>query len=235
MLQGHDLNRAFHDLVRANDLRSNVYFRFSAWPEETLTKRYAATRAGIGIRAIASPTKHRAPASCMIASVRRGSDDAQSSRVKAMGQRTQVRAAMDNARELGIDQLIILNERGQVAESVSANVFIVRRGRLITPPVTAGILEGVTRDSIIALAHSVGIETVERDVDPTELMDCEEVFLTSTALELLPVASVDGLVPEAGAPGPVTVRLAALYEDATHGRLDAFAQWCDPVRFAQER
>jgi branched-chain amino acid aminotransferase len=125
--------------------------------------------------------------------------------------------------------LVILNERGKVSESVSSNIFLVRDGIVVTPEGTASLLEGITRATIISLLRELGIPCVEREVDLTELYDSDEAFLSSTGLEILPLASVDGIAIGGGRPGEITMAISRHYESLVRGQMPDFPEWRTPV------
>jgi branched-chain amino acid aminotransferase len=107
---------------------------------------------------------------------------------------------------------------------------MVRGGKLITPPVTDNILEGITRASVMELGQKeLGLEVVERSIDRTELYMCEEIFFTGTAVEIAPIVQVDHRPVGKGEIGPVTDKLRRLYADATRGRMPAYREWLWPV------
>ncbi len=108
-------------------------------------------------------------------------------------------------------------------------MFIVRREVLATPTVTDQILEGVTRDTILAIAGDLGIPCCERVVDRTELYDCEEAFLCSTGLEILPVSTVDGLPVASGAEGKITQAIRSQYLSLVRGAVTKNDSWLTPV------
>ena len=103
----------------------------------------------------------------------------------------------------------MLNHLGYVAECTGDNIFIVRDGRLLTPPLAAGILEGITRDEIIGIARDSGIGVREENLTRQDLYTADECFVTGTAAEVVPVVSIDGRTIGTGRPGPLTRRLAA--------------------------
>jgi len=110
------------------------------------------------------------------------------------------------AQEAGWDEVVLLNERGEVAECTAANIFCVRGGRVLTPPLSSGCLEGVTRDTLLDIAHSSGLTAAEQTLTPEDLYGAEEVFISSTNRNLLGVGEIAGH-KFAGAPGPVTLKL----------------------------
>jgi branched-chain amino acid aminotransferase len=146
---------------------------------------------------------------------------------KAGGQYLNSILAKIESHKAGYQEAILLNEAGYVADGSGENLFLVRDGTLITPPVHASILEGITRASIITLAGDEGIPVLEREVARGELYTADEVFITGTAAEVCPVNEVDdhGLGP----PGPVTRRLQERFFAATEGRDPRSAEWLDYV------
>lgn len=146
---------------------------------------------------------------------------------KAGGQYLNSILAKVETHKAGYDEALLLNEAGYVADGSGENLFIVRHGEIITPPVQASILEGITRASIIELAREEGFTVVEREVARSELYIADEVFVTGTAAEVCPIREVDE--HEIGDPGPVTRRLQELFFACTEGRHPRSAQWLDYV------
>jgi branched-chain amino acid aminotransferase len=122
--------------------------------------------------------------------------------------------AVREARERGAHEALLLDDRGEVTEGSSSNVFAVRGGRVTTPPLAAGILEGVTRGVVLRLARDLGVPAEEAPLRPEALEGADEVFITSTVREILPVTRLGARAVGAGRPGPVTRRL----HDAFRGR-----------------
>jgi branched-chain amino acid aminotransferase len=138
--------------------------------------------------------------------------------------------AKSEAQENGFDEAIMLDDRGHVSEGSGENVFIVRDGKLITPPPSDNILEGITLSSIVALARDeLGIETVERSIDRSELYVADECFLSGTAAHVTAVVEVDHRAVGDGRTGEVTRRLQQLYFDVIRGRNPKYAHWLTPV------
>jgi len=121
--------------------------------------------------------------------------------------------ALGAARRQGAHEAILLDQRGLITEGASSNIFAVLGGALHTPPLSAGILEGITRGKVMRLAREAGLALEERELGPADLAAASELFLTSTLREVLPVTRVDGQSVGDGRPGPVTLRLRALYRD----------------------
>jgi branched-chain amino acid aminotransferase len=117
-----------------------------------------------------------------------------------------------------------------VCEGSGENVFVVRDGRIFTPPQTASILDGINRKSVIEIARDLGYTVVERDVARAELALADEVFLTGTAAELTPMRSIDDIDIGDGKPGEVTRAVQKVFEDALHGRAERYREWLDVVQ-----
>ncbi len=155
---------------------------------------------------------------------------------KASGQYLNSVLAKIEASKAGYQEAILLDSHGFVCEGSGENIYAVRDGQIITPPQTAGILDGINRKSIIRIARDLGIEVVERDVARAELYLAEEVFMSGTAAELVPVAEIDDHVIGAGpqgpppeGPGPITRELQRIFDDALHGRDPRYLEWLDHV------
>jgi branched-chain amino acid aminotransferase len=146
---------------------------------------------------------------------------------KACGVYINSSLAKVEALQAGYDEAILLNEHGSVAEGSGENVFIVRDGTLLTPPLTAGVLRGVTRDTIIEFAADLAIPFAESDLLRHDLYVAEEAFYTGTAAEVVPIRSVDNR--ELGPPGPITRQLQELFFAVVAGKEPRFAHMLDYV------
>ncbi len=127
----------------------------------------------------------------------------------------------------GYAEAIMLNEAGLVAEGTGENVFVVRDGVLMTPPVSDGILEGITRETVLTLADDLGLDYVECSLARTDLYIADEMFLTGSAAELTPVSSVDGR--EIPCRGPITKQIQEAYFALVHGENPEYEAWLDRV------
>jgi branched-chain amino acid aminotransferase len=151
-------------------------------------------------------------------------------RIKAAANYQNGRLATVQAAEDGYDSAILLNELGKVAEGPGACVFLVRDGTALTPPVTGGILESITRATLIELFQKeMSVPVVEREVDRTELYIADEVFMCGSAFEVLPVFSVDRYQVGDGKVGPLTARLQTEYENVIRGKNPKYSDWVLPV------
>lgn len=136
--------------------------------------------------------------------------------------------AMTLAKRSGFDEAILLDPQGFVAECSGENIFLVRDGIILTPP-HSSILEGITRDTIITLARDEGYQVVEEQISRDQLYIADEVFLSSTAAEVVPVIEIDHRPIHHGHPGPVTQRLQALFHETVKGRGAHSPAWLDYV------
>jgi len=135
-----------------------------------------------------------------------------------------------DALESGYDEAILLNLDEKIAEGPGENVFMVKGGKLITPPISSGALSGITRDSVIKIAQDEGIDFEERDIAPEDLYSAEEAFFTGTAAEVTPIKEVDGHQIGNGGRGPITERLQRIYFNAVRGMEPKYKSWLDYVR-----
>ena len=176
----------------------------------------------------------REPIDCAISSWQRIADHAMPPRVKCFANYNNYRLATLEANRNGYPDYfsaIMLNQRGKVAEGAMAALFFIRRGQVITPSVGSDILESITRAVAIQLfAEALGMPVCERDVDRTELYAADEVFLCGTGSEIIPVKSVDRYpVGDGVEAGPITRRLAQLFEDVVRGVDQRYGAWRTPV------
>ncbi|MFO7549523.1 MAG: branched-chain amino acid transaminase [Acidimicrobiia bacterium] len=148
---------------------------------------------------------------------------------KGTGQYLNSILAKQEAVAHGYDEAIMLNRDGHVSEGSGENLFVVRGGTVFTPPLGAGILDGITRHSVMTLLREDGVEVVEAAVTRGDLTGADEVFMTGTAAEVTPVREVDGWPVGPGEPGPVTRRAQDLYHQAVTGRLGAYRHWLEFV------
>lgn len=148
---------------------------------------------------------------------------------KGTGQYVNSSLAKVAALKAGYDEAILLTPAGTVAEGSGENIFVVNGRRLVTPPLVDGVLAGITRDSVMALARDEGLEVVEATLTRAELYFADEAFFTGTAAELVPLVEVDDRPVGDGRPGEVTRRLLELFQQATVGALDSHKDWNDYV------
>lgn len=150
-------------------------------------------------------------------------------KAKASGNYLNSIMANSEAKGLGYDEAILLSGDGHVAEGTGENIFVVRDNALVTPDIGSDILDGITRDSVIKISESIGVEIKERALHREELYSADEVFLTGTAVEIIPVSNVDGVKIGEGSIGPITKLLSDKYFSVVHGREREFEAWLEYV------
>lgn len=164
-----------------------------------------------------------------VSSWRRNSDNSIPPRAKITGAYVDSALAKSEAIQNGFDEAILLTNDGLVSEATAANLFLVRDGTLITPPVTADILEGITRLTLISLSEELGFTVIERPINRTELYVADEVFLCGTATEVTPVIEIDHRPVGAGTPGEITRAISRQFDDVVHERSDNHRDWLTPI------
>ncbi|MDX1596875.1 MAG: branched-chain amino acid transaminase [Nitrosopumilaceae archaeon] len=137
--------------------------------------------------------------------------------------------ATQEAKRSGYDEAILLDHNGNVSEAPGENIFIVREGQLITPPLSSSALEGITRDAIMKIAKDMDMEVQERDVTRSELSMSDEIFLCGTAAEITPVIAIDGKKIRQGKPGDITRKIMQEYDDIVMNKNDNYSHWLTAV------
>ncbi len=164
-----------------------------------------------------------------VSSWRRISPDSLIPHAKASGQYLNSVLAKIEVSHAGYEEAILLDDHGHVCEGTAENIFVVQDGRIVTPPQTASILDGISRRSIIQIARDLGLEVVERDVARAELTLADEVFMTGTGAELTPVREIDDHPIGGGEVGPITREVQRVFDDALCGRAERYREWLDVV------
>jgi branched-chain amino acid aminotransferase len=230
-----ELRSATHELIAANELRE-CYIRpiaFRGYGQMGLNPLEAPVDVSIAVwswGAYLGEEGKQHGVRGKIASWRRISHDALIPHAKATGQYLNSVLAKIEATKAGYDEAILLDSRGFACEGSGENIYLVREGQILTPPQTAGILDGISRKSIIQIARDLGYDVVERDIARAELYLADEVFLSGTAAELVPVREIDDHAIGTGQPGPITTELQRIFDDALHGRDPRYADWGDVVK-----
>ena len=228
------LRSATHELIAANELRE-CYIRpiaFRGYGQMGLFPLDVPVEVSIAVwpwGAYLGEEGKRLGVRAKVSSWRRIPHDALIPHSKASGQYLNSVLAKIESHKSGYEEAILLDSHGFVCEGSGENIYVVRDGRIATPPHTAGILDGISRKSIIQIAGDLGYEVVERDLARAELYLADEVFLSGTAAELVPVREIDDHPIGSGEPGPMTRELQRVFDDALHGRDPRYAQWLDPV------
>lgn len=192
--------------LRADNLQVHTIVAAWEWPaylgDEGLQK-------GIRVR-VSSYTRHHV--------------NAMMAKAKCNGNYVNSTMALQEALRDGFDEAILLDAQGYVAEGSGENIFIVRDGKLYTPPLTS-VLEGITRDTILILCEELGLSVQERLLTRDALYVADEIFFTGTAAEVTPIREVDGRTIGNGGRGPITERLQSLYFDQVYGRRERYPEW----------
>ncbi|WP_299744252.1 branched-chain amino acid transaminase [uncultured Rossellomorea sp.] len=227
-----ELKKGLIDIVLANNYREDIAVRqtvfidgFGSWMSKGPISMFIAP-----IAKSRSDIEKKTGMKCCISSWERISDRNLSPKVKVGANYINSRMAQMEALENGYDSAILLNNQGKISEGPGSCLFIVRDGKLITPPVTASILESITRDTIIELAkNEMEIEVIEREIDRTELYICDEVFLCGSAMEIGAVSNVDGIVVSNGEIGSITKKIHETYMKTVTGKLGNYRKWLTPI------
>jgi branched-chain amino acid aminotransferase len=225
------------ELVRAEGYREDIYIRPLIYKsDELIGVRLHDLDSELTIFAIPFTRyiEKDEGAHVTFSSWRRIDDNAIPARGKFTGAYINSAFIKTDAARSGFDEALVLNNDGHVSEGSAMNVFMMRFGQFITPPVTDNILEGITRRTVMTLAsEELGLEVVERSIDRTEVFLADELLLTGTAAQVTAVTMVDHRPIGDGVMGPVTSQLRHLFDDAVRGKLPAYRDWNHPVYLAE--
>ena len=221
------------ELLRRDGLREDVYVRPIIYKSsETIGVRLHNLDADITIFGVpfGQYIDTEGGIRAQVSSWRRTDDNAIPARGKITGAYVNGALAKSEAQLNGFDEAIVLTADGHVSEGSAENLFIVKNGVLITPPVTDNILEGITRQRLIEIAGAdLDVATLVRSIDRTELYTADEVFLCGTGAQISPVIEIDRRSIGGGRPGPIAKELSRRYFDAVRGRAPAYRDWLTPV------
>jgi branched-chain amino acid aminotransferase len=166
-----------------------------------------------------------------ISSWRRHDPNAMPTAAKGIGMYVNSSMAKAEALKAGYDEAVMLSPTGQVSECTGENIFVSRKGRLVTPSsAAAGALEGITQDSVITIANDLGYEVERGSLVRSDLYTADEAFITGTAAEVVPIRSVDDRMVGAGEPGPLTRKIQELFFATVRGEVERYSGWLDHVR-----
>ena len=228
-----ELIAATQSLLRANEAREDTHIVIVAYFDmgPNFDSMCLIEETGVHITAVplARSPRFESGATACISSWRRISDDTMPPRIKTGANYQNSRLAQHEATRNGYDTAFLLNNRGTLAEAPGSCVMVVRDGELFTPPGTSSVLEGITVASVSQLARDAfEIETTKREIDRTELYLADEVFIAGTLSEIQPITSVDRRIVGNCAPGALTRKLQALYDQVARGG-DLTRGWFLPV------
>ena len=216
--------------IQANNYQEDIYIRLQGYIDEW---GEMAVRSPVSTSIVSYP-RPRAIAftegkNFTISSWQRLDDNASPPRIKASANYLNSRLASIQAKESGYDGGIMLGANGKVSEGPGGCIFLIRNGNLITPTITSGILESITRDSILEIAETLKINVQTRDVDRTELYIADEIFYCGTGQEIMPILSVDKMLAGDGKPGKITKTLQNEFTEIVRGNNQIFKSWISPT------
>lgn len=219
------------EILARNNYRENVYIRPLAFKAAQVIKvTLSGLRDELAIFAVPMGDYVKTEGlSASVSSWQRVSDNIIPSRAKVTGAYINAALANDAATADGYDEAIMLSTDGQVSEASSSNLFIVRAGTLITTPITADILEGITRRAVLKLATDLGIPNEVRPIDRTELYVADEMFLAGTGAQIASITSVDRRQVGDGQMGLITEQIQGVYNLAVRGNENRYREWLTPV------
>lgn len=221
------------DLVRAEEYHEDIYIRPLIYKsDELIGVRLHDLESELTIFAIPFTryVERDDSAHVTFSSWRRIDDNAIPARGKFTGAYINSAFIKTDALRSGFDEALVLTNEGHVSEGSAMNIFMMRFGKLITPPITENILEGITRRTIMTLARKeLGLEVEERPIDRTEIFLCDELLMTGTAAQVTAVTMVDHRPIGDGVMGPVTTQLRQLFDDTVRGKMPAYHHWNTPV------
>lgn len=217
------------DLLRVDGYQEDVYIRPLAYKaDEQIGVRLHDLTDELTIFALPFGLYLKNPEAVhvTISSWRRIDDNTIPARGKIAGAYANSSLIKTDAHRAGFDDALVLTNEGHISEGSAMNMFMVRDGLLVTPPVTDNILEGITRRTVIELARNeLGLTVVERPVDRTEVYICEELLLTGTAVQVAVVTKVDHRPVGSGVMGPIGAQLRQLFDDVVRGKNPKYAHW----------
>jgi branched-chain amino acid aminotransferase len=221
------------DLLRQEGYREDAYVRPLAYKaDEVIGVRLHDLRDEFAI--FSSPfgryIEREEGAHLCISGWRRIDDNAAPARAKITGAYINSALIKTDAMLAGFDEALVLTDTGHISEGSAENFFMVRNGTLITPPVTSNILEGITRDTLMYLARQeLGLETVQRSIDRSEIYIADEAFLCGTGVQVAAITQLDHRPIGSGQIGPITSQLRSLYFEVVRGKIDRYRHWLTPV------
>jgi branched-chain amino acid aminotransferase len=221
------------DLLRKEAYECNVYIRPLAFKsDEVIGVKLHGLQSELSIISIPFERyiTNDTDAHVTISSWRRVDDNMIPARGKISGAYANSALIKTDAIQAGFDDALVLTQEGHISEGSAMNIFMVRDGVVVTPPITENILEGITRRTAIELlSQAMGLQVVERPIDRTEVYLCEEFFMTGTAVQITAVTRVDHRPIGDGRMGPISTELRRIFADVIHGRHPDYRHWNTPV------
>jgi branched-chain amino acid aminotransferase len=215
----HEMTEALLETIRQNDLRDGYIRLLVTRGIGNLGLNPAQCKRPSVIIIVATITLYPAEVyqkglTVVTCATRRTNPSALNPAVKSLNYLNNVMARIE-ANLAGVDEALMLNDAGNVAECTADNVFIIKRGHIFTPPITAGALRGITRSVVFEIAAELGLKITETDITRHDVFIADECFLTGTAAEIIPVIKADGRLIANGQPGPISTRMIARFREMT--------------------
>lgn len=221
------------DLLKKNNYHQNVYIRPSLY-KSSIKVGPSLTDNKDSFLLFTTPLNDYYDANkglnVCVSNWRRNSDNAIPPSVKVTGAYANASLIKTDANASGFDDAIVLNEQGYVSEGSAMNLCFIQNGKLITTNTTDDILVGVTRNTVLELARDLGIETIERNVNRSEVYTFDEVFCCGTGAQIMPITSIDHRIIGDGNTGEITRTIQNLYYDAVKGKVEKYKHWCTAVK-----
>ena len=221
------------ELLRQEGWKENVYIRPIAYKDEGVFRVWlhdANDKVAIFSQPTGAYLRKDSGVKVCVSSWRRVDDTAMPARGKVNGTYVNSALAKSDAMLSGFDEAILLNQDGHVSEATAANFMMVRKGTLITPPVTANLLEGVVRKSLVEMARNrLGLEVEEREIDRSELYLADEAFFCGTGVQMAAISSIDHRTIGDGEKGPITLQIGDLLQRVLIGEEPEYQHWLTPV------
>jgi len=232
-LSEEELIRIVIELIQKEGYRQDVYVRPLAYKaDEIIGVKLHDLQTEVTLFAVPFDryVSNDTGAHVTVSSWRRLDDNMIPARGKISGAYVNTAFIKTDAIRAGFDEAIVLSQDGHLSEGSAENLFMLRDGVLVTPPVSDNILEGITRRTTMELAREeLGLEVVERSVDRSELFICDEFFMTGTAAQVTAITQVDHRKVGEGVMGPVTTQLRQLYNDVVRGKMKKYRHWNTPI------
>lgn len=228
-----DLTKATLELLGKHEYEEDCYIRpLAFYADEIIGVRLHNLTTAVSIAAMpfGRYVDNEEGAHVTVSSWQRVDDNIIPARGKIAGSYVNSAFAKTDAQLAGFDEAIVLDRSGHVSEGSAENIFMVRNGMFVTPPITDNILEGIVRRTFMALVQEeLGMQVMERSIDRTELFLADELFFVGTGVQLTAITRVDNRVIGEGKMGPLTARLREIFFDTVRGKMPKYRHWCVPV------
>ncbi len=228
-----DLTKSTLELLGRHAYEEDCYIRpLAFFSDEIIGVRLHNLSTAVSIAAVpfGRYVENEEGAHVTVSSWQRVDDNIIPARAKIAGAYVNSAFAKTDAQLAGFDEAIVLDHSGHVSEGSAENIFMVRNGAFVTPPITDNILEGIVRRTMMTLIQEeLGMPVIERSIDRTELFVADEIFFVGTGVQLTAITRIDNRVVGDGKMGPLTARLREMFFDTVRGKMSKYRHWCVPV------